>query len=69
MLWAIWLGASPSRLAIKAACFWAPITLIGLSQWWNPFGWASWGNRLVVAAMMVVVLCLWHGLPGPWGDP
>ena len=68
MLVTIWLGAGQNRLAIKAACLWASITLIGLSQWWNPFGWASWGNRLVVPAMMVVVICLWHGLTGPWDD-
>jgi len=68
MLLTIWLGAGQNRLAIKASCLWASITLIGLSQWWNPFGWASWGNRLVVPAMMVVVICLWHGLTGPWDD-
>ena len=68
LLGTIWLGVGPSRLAIKAACLWASISLIGLSQWWNPFGWASWGNRLIVPAMMVVVICLWHGLTGPWDD-
>jgi hypothetical protein len=41
------------------------ITLIGLSLWWNPFGWASWGDRLMVPAIMAIVICLWEALTNP----
>lgn len=51
--------------AVKAATVWAVITVIGLSLWWNPFGWASWGDRLMVPAMMAIVICLWEALINP----
>ena len=51
--------------AVKAATVWALISLIGLSLWWNPFGWESWGNRLMVPAMMAIVICSWEALTSP----
>jgi hypothetical protein len=51
--------------AVKAATLWALITLMGLSLWWNPFGWASWGDRLMVPAMMAIVICFWEALINP----
>ena len=51
--------------AVKAASLWALISLIGLSLWWNPFGWASWGDRLMVPAMMAIVIAFWEALTSP----
>jgi hypothetical protein len=52
--------------AVKMAAIWATVTLIGLSFWWNPFGWESWGDRLMVPAMMALVICCWDALSHPW---
>jgi hypothetical protein len=51
--------------AVKAAALWSLISLIGLSLWWNPFGWASWGDRLMVPAMMATVIAVWEALTSP----
>ncbi len=56
--------------AVRAATLWALISLLGLSLWWNPFGWASWGNRLMVPAMMAIVIGLWDAVfNGGWLQP
>jgi hypothetical protein len=54
-------------IAIKAAILWALISMVGLSLWWNPFGWESWGHRLMVPAMVAIVIATWEVLtsPGP----
>jgi hypothetical protein len=49
-------------LTIKAPIVWTAITLVGLSMWWNPFGWASWGNRLIMPSIMAVLICYWESL-------
>ena len=49
-------------LAIKAPILWTGITLLGISMWWNPFGWASWGNRLIIPSIMAVLICYWESL-------
>jgi hypothetical protein len=51
--------------AVKAAALWSLISLIGLSLWWNPFGWASWGDRLMVPAVMATVIAFWEALSSP----
>ena len=51
--------------AVKAAILWAMISLLGLSLWWNPFGWESWGHRLMVPAMMAIVIATWQALTSP----
>lgn len=30
-------------------------TILGLSSWWSPFGWFSWGNRLIIPASMAII--------------
>lgn len=65
----VWIRRSrPERFqfaAVKAASLWALISWIGLSLWWNPFGWASWGDRLMVPAMMAIVIAFWEALTSP----
>lgn len=65
----VWIRRSrPERFqfaAVKAASLWALISLIGLSLWWNPFGWESWGDRLMVPAMMAIVIAFWEALTSP----
>lgn len=33
-------------------------TILGLSLWWAPFGWDSWGNRLIVPTMLGILITL-----------
>ena len=65
----VWIRRSRAEriqfAAVKAASLWALISLIGLSLWWNPFGWASWGDRLMVPAMMAIVIAFWQALTSP----
>jgi hypothetical protein len=65
----VWIRRNrPERFqfaAVKAASLWALISLIGLSLWWNPFGWESWGDRLMVPAMMAIVIAFWEALTSP----
>lgn len=34
----------------------ALITCLGLSRWWAPFGWDSWGNRLMLQPMLALIV-------------
>jgi len=52
------LGYRPNRLALLAALTHVVISLLGFSLWWAPFGWDSWGNRLMVPAMMGLLVTI-----------
>ena len=51
-------------LKISSQIAWFGATLVGvsllsLSLWWVPFGWGSWGNRLIVPSMLAAIItCL-----------
>jgi len=41
--------------SLLCAIFFFIFTVLGLSSWWSPFGWFSWGNRLVIPASMAII--------------
>lgn len=47
-----------SHLTLLTSCFLFSGTVIGLSLWWAPFGWDSWGNRLIVPTMLGILISL-----------
>ena len=60
-------------LRIPINIIWFGVTLVGVSLallalWWVPFGWDSWGNRLIVPSMLAsVIACLLTATPA--GNP
>ncbi len=47
-----------SNLTLLTSCFLFSGTVIGLALWWAPFGWDSWGNRLIVPTMLGILISL-----------
>jgi hypothetical protein len=47
-----------SILTLLTSAFLFTGTVIGLSLWWAPFGWDSWGNRLMVPTMLGILIAL-----------
>lgn len=46
------------RVALVLSLVLGLISLIGFSLWWAPFGWDSWGNRLMVSPMLALLIVL-----------
>ena len=51
-----WLGATFDRLSIAIAATVAMLSLLAFSLWWCPFGWDSWGDRLMIPPMLSLLL-------------
>ena len=45
------LGLTPQKSLVSLAVLCVVLTLFGLAKWWAPFGWDSWGNRLVIPSI------------------
>ncbi|WP_340649626.1 hypothetical protein [Pseudoxanthomonas winnipegensis] len=50
------LGLRADRGTLAIAVLAALISLIGFARWWAPFGWSSWGNRLMIQPMLAVLV-------------
>ncbi|WP_254459196.1 hypothetical protein [Xanthomonas sacchari] len=50
------LGLRADRDTLAIAVLAALISLIGFARWWAPFGWSSWGNRLMIQPMLAVLV-------------
>lgn len=46
------------HIAIFAIIVYIFASLIGFSLWWAPFGWDSWGNRLMLPAMLAAIIII-----------
>lgn len=47
-----------SQLSLLVSVFLFAGSVIGLALWWAPFGWDSWGNRLMVPTMLGILITL-----------
>ena len=50
------LGARLHGPAVTVAVGYAAVSLLAFAQWWAPFGWTSWGNRLMVPPMVCLLV-------------
>jgi hypothetical protein len=48
----------PSQLGLLMSAILIFLSSLGLSLWWTPFGWDSWGDRLIIPAMVSAVICI-----------
>ena len=48
----------PSQLGLLLSAILILLSSLGLSLWWTPFGWDSWGDRLIIPAMVSAVICI-----------
>lgn len=54
-----YLGLNICRQLTKFGAIFVGVSLLSLSLWWVPFGWDSWGNRLIVPSMLAAIIaCL-----------
>ncbi len=51
-----WAGVRPNRYAVAAAAGQVVVSLFAFSLWWAPFGWDSWGNRLMIPSMLCLLI-------------
>ena len=53
-----WFGMTLSRVAILVSVTLSFASVVSFSLWWVPFGWDSWGNRLMVPAMLASLISI-----------
>jgi hypothetical protein len=51
-----WASLRPNRYAVAAAAGQVVISLLAFSLWWAPFGWDSWGDRMMVPSMLCLLV-------------
>lgn len=54
----VWRGYAPRRLASLAGIGMVLVSALAFSRWWAPFGWDSWGNRLMIQPMLCLLVLL-----------
>ena len=47
-----------SKLGLLVSGLLIFLSSVGLSLWWTPFGWNSWGDRLIIPAMVSAIICM-----------
>lgn len=52
------LRARIPALALKLCATIFGLSVLISANWWSPFGWDGWGNRLLVAGMLAVIIVL-----------
>lgn len=58
-LFARYLGLEILSHIVRFGTTLVGVSLLSLSLWWVPFGWDSWGNRLIVPSMLAAIIaCL-----------
>ncbi len=53
-----YLGMRISRLAIICCLILVISSAVGFSLWWAPFGWDSWGNRMMIPSVLASLIIL-----------
>lgn len=51
-----WVGLVPRREALLLAGIVLLVSCLAFANWWAPFGWDAWGNRLLLPAMLAAVV-------------
>ena len=52
------IGLAGSPVCVTITVILVLASLVGQSFWWAPFGWDSWGNRLMVPAMLASLISI-----------
>ncbi len=50
------MGFVPSRTTLALATIAALLSCLMFARWWAPFGWDSWGDRLMIQPILAVVV-------------
>lgn len=48
----------PNKRTIFSGAMFVLLSAIGYANWWAPFGWDAWGNRLMVAPVLAVIVAV-----------
>ena len=65
-----WKGLRLSRFGVLASTIIVIIGALGFANWWTPFGWEGWGNRLILPialACLIVISATSSPLNSPLG--